>query len=154
MPEDNIEWTAPEFEQYQKSKSWFIATGIIAGLLFLWALYTKNFIFALMIGLSYFTIIIYATKKPKEIKLAIIPKGIKIEKTLYEFENLKSFWLFYNPPEIKELSLRSKKTIMPYIKLPLGEQNPVEVRNVLIKYLPERKHKESLVDNLARQIRF
>ena len=151
---NQIEWIAPEFEQYEKSKSWFITTGLIAGALFLLAIFTKNLLFALMIALVYFVISTYASKNPREIKLAITPKGIKIEKTLYDFENLRSFWLFYDPPEVKELSIRSKKTIMPYIKIPLGEQDPVEVRQMLIKYLPERKHKESLVDNLVRQIRF
>ena len=151
---NQIEWIAPEFEQYEKSKSWFITTGLIAGALFLLAIFTKNLLFALMIALAYFVISTYASKKPREIKLSITPKGIKIEQTLYNFENLRSFWLFYDPPEVKELSIRSKKTIMPYIKIPLGEQDPVEVRQMLIKYLPERKHKESLVDNLARQIRF
>ncbi len=151
---NQIEWTAPEFEQYQKSKSWYIITGAIAGILFLIAIFTKNLLFALMVALSYFIITTYASKKPREIKLAITPKGIKIEKTLYSFENLRSFWLFYDPPEVKELSLRSKKSIMPYIKLPLGEQDPIEIRQVLIKYLPEKKHKESLTDNLARQIKF
>ena len=43
---------------------------------------------------------------------------------------------------------------MPYIKISLGEQNPVKVRQTLLKYLPERKHKESLIDNLARGLRF
>ena len=151
---NQIEWSAPEFEHYQKDKSWFLVTGGIAGLLVLWALLTKNLIFVLLVALAYFTIVTYAVKKPKKIQLAITPKGIKIEKTLYEYDNLKSFWIFYDPPEIRELSLRSKKTVMPYIKIPLGEQNPVEVRQILIKYLNEKKHKESLIDNLARQIKF
>lgn len=154
MPENHIQWSAPEFEHYQKSKSWFIVTGIVASLLLLWSLLTTNFLFALLIALSYFTFITYAVKRPKEIQLAITSRGVKVEKAIYEFENLKSFWIFYDPPEIRELSLRSKKTVMPYIKIPLGEQNPVEVRRVLIKYLPERKHKESLIDNLARRARF
>ncbi|MBL7053279.1 MAG: hypothetical protein ISS02_01285, partial [Candidatus Portnoybacteria bacterium] len=122
---NQIEWIAPEFEQYEKSKSWFITTGLIAGALFLLAIFTKNLLFALMIALVYFVISTYASKNPREIKLAITPKGIKIEQTLYNFENLRSFWLFYDPPEVKELSIRSKKTIMPYIKIPLGEQDPV-----------------------------
>jgi len=154
MPKNHLKWSTPEFTQYSKSKSWFIVTGLIAGGLFLWALLTKNLIFALLIGLSYFSITVFALKKPREINLAITAKGIEIDKTLYEFDNLKSFWIFYEPPQIKELSLRSKKTIMPYIKIPLGEQNPVKVRRLLMKYLPEKKHKESLIDNLARSLRF
>jgi len=154
MPKNHLKWSAPEFIQYSKSKSWFIIAGLIAAGLLLWALLTKNFIFALLIGLSYFSITVFALKKPRGINLAITAKGIKIDKTLYEFDNLKSFWIFYEPPLVKELSLRSKKTIMPYIKIPLGEQNPVKVRRLLMKYLPERKHKESLIDNLSRGLRF
>jgi len=154
MTKNYLKWSAPEFTHYNKDKSWFIITGLIAGGLFLWALSTKNLLFALLIGLSYFSITVFALKKPREINLAITAKGIEIDKTFYEFDNLKSFWIFYEPPQIKELSLRSKKTIMPYIKIPLGEQNPVEVRQTLLKYLPERRHKESLIDNLARSLRF
>lgn len=150
----HLEWTVPEFKYHHKDKNWFVITGAIAGILFLIAIFTKNILFGLLIGISYFLIITYSIKKPDEVKLAIIPKGIRINKALYDFENLKSFWIFYDPPKIRELSLRSKKLIMPYIKIPLGEQNPVEVRRILIKYLPERKHKESIIDNLARNLRF
>jgi len=151
---NTIKWSAPEFEQYEKGKSWYVITGIIAVILFLIAIFTKNFLFALMITLAYFIISAYASKKPQEIKLTITSQGVKVKQILYTFENLSSFWLFYDPPEIKELSLRSKKSIMPYIRIPLGEQDPVAIRQMLIKYLPERKHKESLIDNLARQIKF
>lgn len=154
MTKNYLEWSAPEFVQYSKNKSWFIVAGLIAAGLFLWALLIKNLLFALLIGLSFFSLVTFALKKPREIRLAITSKGIKIDKTLYSFDNLKSFWIFYEPPEVKELSLRSKKTIMPYIKISLAEQNPAEVRKFLIKYLPERKHKESLIDNLARQLKF
>ncbi len=151
---NHLAWTAPEFEYYRKDKNWLTVASLIAAALFLWALLTKNFIFALLIALSYFVTVSYAFRKPAQVKLTITPKGVKVNRTLYEFDNLKSFWIFYQPPQVREISLRSKKTVMPYVKLPLGEQNPVEVRKILLKYLPERRHKESLVDNLARSLKF
>ncbi|MBU2472609.1 hypothetical protein KKE74_01085 [Patescibacteria group bacterium] len=151
---NHIKWSASEFEYYNKEKSWFIIAGIFAGILFLWALFTKNILFALLVGLGYFSIIVHGLKKPKNIDLAITPKGVQIEKTVYPFDNLKSFWIFYDPDGSKEISLRSKKTIMPYIKIPLGSQNPAEIRKILIKYLPERKHTESLIDNISKGLRF
>jgi len=151
---DQIEWTAPEFEHYQKSKSWFLVLGLITIGLFIWALWTKNVLFALLIGLSYFSLSVYALKKPRDVSLAIDPRGVRINKTIYDFDSIRSFWIFYEPPYTRELSLRSRKTFMPYIKIPLGEQNPVEVRDFLIKYIPEKKHVESLVDNLAKSLRF
>lgn len=151
---DRLEWTAPEFEYYKKSKSWFITIGVIATGLFIWAIFSKNFIFAFLIILSCFSVTAFAFKRPNTLNLTITPKGIKINKTFYTFDSLRSFWVFYEPPLIRELSIRSQKTIMPYIKIPLGEENPVEVRRLLLKYLPERKHKESLIDNLARSLKF
>jgi hypothetical protein len=154
MTKNQLKWTAPEFTHYRKNKSWFVVVGVIAAGLFGWALLTKNLLFALLIGLSYFSVVVYGLKKPRKIPLTITPKGVKVEQTLYPFDNLRSFWIFYDPAQVKELSLRSKKLIMPYIKIPLGEQNPVEVRRLLLKYLPERKQEESLIDNLARSMRF
>lgn len=150
----SIEWSAPEFEYYRKNRSWFATVGVIAAGLFIWAVFSKNLIFAFLIILSCFSVIAFALKRPNYLNLAITPKGIKINKTLYAFDNLRSFWIFYQPPLVRELSVRSQKTIMPYIKIPLGEQNPVEIRRFLLKYLPEKKHKESLIDNLARQLKF
>jgi len=151
---DQVKWTALEFEHYQKSKSWFLVLGLIAIGLFVWALWTRNVLFALLIGLSYFSLSVYALKKPRNVSLTISPRGIRVNKTLYDFDSIRSFWIFYEPPHTRELSLRSRKTFVPYIKIPLGEQNPVEVRDFLIKYLPEKKHVESLIDNLAKSLRF
>lgn len=150
----HLKWIAPEFDHQEKDRSWFIIFGLIAAGLFLWAVLTKNILFALLIILSYFSLSIYAVKKPKNLKLAITSRGIRIDKTLYEYDNLRSFWIFYNPPHHKELSIRSRKTVMPYIKIPLGEINPAEVRKYLVKYIPEKKQEESLIDNIARNLRY
>jgi len=108
----------------------------------------------LLIGLGYFSIVTYTLKKPREVRISITPRGVNTGYTLYEFDNLKSFWIFYDPPEVKELSLRSKKILMPYVKIPLGDKNPVKIREMLIQYLPEKKQEESLIESLARRFRY
>ena len=153
-PRVNFEWAAPEFEYYEKNRSWLTIVIAFAIVLFIIALITKNFLFGLLILISAFLIITYSLKKPDDVKISITPKGVKVNNAFYEFDNLRSFWIFYDPPEIKELSIRSKKTIMPYVKIPIGNKNPAEIRKHLIKYLPEKKHKESVIDNLARQAKF
>jgi len=151
---NRLEWSAPEFFYFEKTEIWFIVSGLIALILFISALWTRNILFALLIFLGYFSITIYAIKKPRNIVVNINPQGIKIDNTLYPYDNLKSFWIFYEPPTLKEISLLSKKTIMPHIKIPIGEQDPAEVRGILIQYLSEKKQDESLVDNMTRQLRF
>jgi len=36
----------------------------------------------------------------------------------------------------------------------LGNQDPAEIRRLLLKFLPERKQKKSLLDEWARKIKF
>lgn len=153
MSKTKISWKTPEYEYYPKNKKWIAILGIAAAILFLIGLLLKNYLFCILIGLSFFAIAIYAFRKPEIIKITIDYKGIKIDNILYKYENLRSFWIFYDPP-IKELSLRSKKTIMPYIKIPFNDQSPTKIRKILIQHLPEKKHRESIIENLARQIKF
>lgn len=149
----SISWQTPEYKYYPKSKKWIIVTGIISGLLFLFGIYFKNYLFSLFIGLSFFAVTIYAFRKPESINILINSKGVKIKNTLYKYENLSSFWIFYDPP-IKQLSLKSKKIAMPYIRIELADQDPNKIRQVLIQHLPEKKHRESNMENIARQLKF
>jgi hypothetical protein len=115
---------------------------------------TKNFLLAIAIILTAFIVRLYAKKEPRKIKFSISGKGVQIDKNIYRFEDLKSFWIFYEPPEIKEISFRSKKTFMPYIKIPLGSQDPIKARELLLKFLTERKHTESIIDEWTRKAKF
>lgn len=150
----NIQWEAPEFEKYEKGAGWFIVLGIFALIIFTIVLLMKNFIFAILIILAVFTIFIYALKEPRLVTFKISGKGITIDTKIYSYDELKSFWIFYEPPQIKELSLKSKKLLMPLIKIPLEEQNPTLIRGALIKFIPEQKQEQSLIDIVAKNIRF
>ena len=149
-----FEWEAPEFEKREKNKSWFIWPAIIAIFLGIVALVTDNVLFLILVLLGFFTFYIYARKEPRIVKFKINEKGVEADGKLQEMESLRSFWIFYNPPEQKELSVRSKRAFLPYIKIPLADQNPNEVRKYLIKFLPEKRHKESLIDIWMRRIGF
>jgi len=150
----NLEWRAFEFEKYEKGPIWFIIVGALALILFTVALLLKSFIFAVMIILAVFAVFIYALKEPRLINFKIDGKGILIDHKLYEYQDLKSFWIFYDPPETKELSIQSKKWLAPLIKIPLAEEDPTIIRNALIKFIPEEKQELSLIDVIAKNFRF
>lgn len=149
-----FEWEAPEFDKKEKTKSWFIVPAIITIILGLFALFSDNFLFLIAIILAFFIFYIYANKEPRIIKFKINERGIEIDEKLHDFDSLRSFWLFYNPPEQKELSFRSRKTLLPYIRIPIANQDPNEIRKFLLKFLPERRHKESLIDIWMRRVGF
>lgn len=143
-----INWTAKEFTEKEKSLNWFLGLSITSFLFLAAALWIKNYTLAIVVLLSFLCLYLSAKKKPKEINFSISGQGVAINKTIYPHHDLKSFWIFYDPPRIKELSLRSKKKLMPYLRLPLAGQNPNEIRAFLIKYLAEAEQEESLIDIL------
>lgn len=145
-------WSAPEYAEQQNAYEKIILAGIIAAGFLAGSLIIKNYLLAAIIFLSYAILYIYAVKKPRLINFAVTTRGIKVNNRLYEFDELRSFWIFYSPPHQKELSLESKKIIMPFIKIPIADTNPAELRRQLIKYLPEVKQEESLTDILARRL--
>jgi hypothetical protein len=149
-----IEWTALEFKKYKKGKKWFVSSALFALAVIIAAILLKNLLLVIATILTVFVVYIYAKKEPRKIKFSISGNGVQIDQTVYKFEDLKSFWIFYEPPEVKEISLRSKKAFMPYIKIPLSDQNPAEVRGLLLKFLPEKQQRESIIDGWTRKSGF
>ncbi len=146
-------WTTPEFIQGEKSTGWFWALGIISLAMIVVSLLMKNFLFALIIVLATFLIYIQAKKHPRKIKITLTEKGVTIEEKNYDWSDFRSFWIF-EAPEIRSLSLLSKKITQPQIYIPLDEQSPEKIKEILIKFLPEKKQEESLIDAIARKIKF
>jgi len=147
-------WEAPEYERKEKEKSWFIIPAIIAVAICVFALLTDNYLFMILVILSFFAFYIYGNKPPRIVKFKINEKGIDVDGRPHEFEHLRSFWIFYNPPSEKILSFRSRRTFFPYVRIPLADENPVEIRKFLLKFLPEKKHQESIIDIFMRRIGF
>lgn len=149
-----FQWEAMEFEKIPKTKEWFWAGAIVGAALIIVALIQKNFLFAIVVVLAGFLVYIYSQKEPRKISFSISNRGVIIGKRLYEYDSLKSFWIFYEPPRIRELSIESKKHFMPRIALPLDEADPIKLREALIQFLPEIKHEEDLSDMIAKRVGF
>lgn len=149
-----FQWEAKEFEKTPKTKEWFLAGAIVGAALITVAIIQRNFLFGIVVVLAGFLVYIYSLKEPRKISFSISNRGVIIGKRLYEYDGLKSFWIFYEPPRIKELGIESKKHFMPRISLPLDEADPVKLRGALIQFLPEVKHEEDLSDMIARRVGF
>ena len=149
-----MSWEAHEYFHHDHSTDWYWWTGLMAVVLLGLAIYQGSFLFGVLVLLGWFTIVLYAVRPPRLIKFALTERGVLIEKTLYPWQNLQSFWIFYNPPLHKDLALESKKAFMPRIKIALGKTDPSQVRDIMKKFLPEVEQEESLIDNLSHLAKF
>lgn len=120
---------------------------IAAGFIFWQTDYLTATLFALLGAVM----IMVGFKKKQIISWELRPSGLHLGPFLYPYANLKSFWVEYDPPRIKELSFRSKKWYHSYIKIPLNSENPLEIRNFLLLYLSEERHEDTLVEIISRK---
>lgn len=139
-------WSAKEYEKKSKTKRWYLVATIILCSIILYALLTNNPIMAvtfILIGVVGYLLL---ENNPRKTRFTITSDGIQAGSELYEYENIQSFWIFYEPGHLQAISLHTKSGFVPFIKIPLGDEDPVELRETLIKYVPEKKHKENLID--------
>lgn len=149
-----IAWEALEYIYHPKSPDWYWAVGIITLALILIAIFTENLLFAIFAGVAGFTIAIWGARKPKIIAIMLNGNGIMVEQCFYPHQELVSFWIRYNPPFVKEISFATKSAFLPYLHIPIGDENPIEIRAFLTRFLPEKIQEEPLIDTIARVLKF
>lgn len=149
---NEIKWETLEYEYTPKSNNWFWTVGIITVGLAAASVLLDNVLFAIFVVLAGFTISLYAARKPKKILFSLSNRGIRIGDRIYLYENLASFWLRYNPPYQKILLIEPKKFFMPAASVPLGDTDPNEAREYLLKFLKEKYQEESLIETISHLI--
>jgi hypothetical protein len=139
-----IFWQAYEFEHNEKTTDWFWIAGIIGVTLAIVAVIFSNILFAVLIVIATASIIIFGNKEPHLLDCEINNKGVRIQKTLYPYKNLEAFNVTegYSP----KLVLRSTKTLMPLITVPIGNVHPDDIISTLSDVI---KHEEDLREPFA-----
>lgn len=141
-----FEWETLEYEHYEKSPRWFWAVGLGGAALILLAILTKNFLFAILLLLATFALLLHGHRPPDKITIAMSRHGVQIRHRLYPFKTLRSFWVHDQLPA-KKITLRSEKPFMPHLHLPLADDlNHEEIRLFLLEHLPEERHEPTLID--------
>ena len=151
--EDAITWEAPEYIYKEKGVDWFWAVGIIVVSLAIASFVYNNVLFAILIIIGGFTLIMYAVKKPQQVRFTINERGVGINTTLYPYSALESFGIEEYGTEPKIL-IKSKKALMPYIALPMRKEDGEAIRNYLSKYLKEAEHTEPLPQKIMEYLGF
>ncbi|MBU0531445.1 hypothetical protein KJ910_03045 [Patescibacteria group bacterium] len=147
-----ISWEVDEYEKHTRGPVWFTFATIAGVALIVYALFTQNFLFAviiLMFGVIYF---LSGMRVPSRIEVAITDNGVMLGETFFPYRDMKTFAIVYEPPVIKNLYIDLKSRWRPLLSIPLENVNPVEVRDLLLPFAIENlEHtEESLTDLVSR----
>jgi len=148
-----MHWQAPEFETFERDRKWYLYITLALAAIVSYAVYTNSPLMAITFILIGVVGYIYINKDPRTLDFMITKDGIVAGREIYEYDNLESFWIFYEPENIKVISLNTKSHLVPYVHIPVHDENPTKIREILSDHIPEEKQEPGLVETLERLLR-
>ena len=146
-----LSWNTLDFENDEDKARWLKLAALGSLLVFIGALWTKNFIAAITFFLLTFVLFINSRAEAKEIEIIITSRGIIAGEHNYFFDDLESFWI--TEEKNPAIVLKSKKIFMPYDEIYLNGQDPDKIREILKQYLKEKQEEKSLLKNTVHTIK-
>lgn len=136
-------WTIPEYERHARSIGWYILA-VLAGIaLLVWAFITASYLFAIIILMVAVILYRQASRTPATLHFALTEDGLELgDRHFYSYKDLATFWIVYEPPDVKRLFFTFKSSVRPYLAVPIENQNPVAIRKTLQRYIAEDLERE------------
>lgn len=146
-------WKAPEYQLYERNWIYYSILGVLLLAITGYAIFTKDwFIIAIFFILAGFTLW-YQRKTPVEKTYRVTQLGIYENDRFYQYSEIYSYW-FILQNGYKALNIIFARKYLPQMTILLEKTDPVKVRDVLSKYIPEEGTRtETLLDRLVRLFR-
>lgn len=133
-----ISWRVPEYDKHERGKNWYVISAIIAALLLIYSFFNGNFLFAAIVIIGSLVVIIHDGQEPMEVDFSVTDQGVIVGRKFYDYDTIKDFSLVYKPQQnVKNLYFEFKNVVRPRLSIPLAGHNPLPIREILLKYLPE-----------------
>lgn len=153
--QDLFVWEAWSWEHRERGPQWYLWMGLGAFALVAFAIYTANYLFAFIILLFVIIVVLSGNEKPHPVLIQIGHNGVVYDGRLYSFGDVNDFAIVYHPPETKVLYIQPKNVLKPRLRIHLEDQDPVEIRNHLKRYVDEdldlrEEHLSDIVGRLLK----
>ncbi len=131
------EWQFPEFTREDRGQFWYTVAMAAAVLFLLYALFTANFLFAVIILLAGVVFYLRRHEQPEMIAVAFYENGLRLADKFYDWDELRDFYIIYEPPEVTDLYVHTGGILHARLKIDLADQDPIAIRSILLDYLDE-----------------
>jgi len=141
-------YQALEFDKYHKSPTWYVMFSIIFVLLLIYAIIQRSPITFVVFVLLFIVTLLISSKDPKEILVEITKIGINLDKkTTFRYQDIDSFGIFIRD-DVRFISIYLTEGMMRYARIPLGEENPEDIADILEQYIHREDGKERFMDTI------
>jgi hypothetical protein len=151
QPVKPITWKTPDALSKPKTAEWYWMFGIIGVSTAVAFAIVGNALFGLVVLLGLFAVALFSFKKTPSTEVEITNTGIRTDKILTPFKTLESFWIEEIKPQ-KKLLLKSQKTYLPLIVIPIQNINTEELRKNLSAHIKEEQLERSVFDEILEKV--
>lgn len=151
-----VSWETPEYQRHDRPAWWYAIYALVAIGLVIVALVTDNFLFAIIIVITSFVIVLHDARTPQPVLISLTSEGLIVGNRFYDYDEIKDFAIVYKPTQnLKRLYFQFKSVRKHRLSLALHDTNPLFVRENLLKYIPEdlERTDEPLSEFLSRVLR-
>lgn len=140
---------APEF---LKSKKAYAVTVLAIVAIVGYALFTDSPLTAIVFILIGMVGYLLFNRPPETVMFAISDKGVTAGREFYDYDNIESFWIVEeeHPQFQNHLIIHVDSVMSPRVHIPLEDNDPETVRNILLDHVPEIKYDPGIVDTIER----
>lgn len=149
-----LRWEAYEYEYRDKRADWYWALWIIVIATATTAIILNNISLGVLLVVAGAMVTLFSRRMPRVVEFEINEQGVLSHGAVYDFKSLESFHVDERGENNSRILIKSKKKLMPLLVIPLGGVQPEEVRQILVKRLPQEEISESLVQIFADYLGF
>lgn len=153
FPFQTIRWVGPLGYRAEGTGIPYVIAVVLAVVGVLIAIFQQDLIASTLFIFMAIMLVVHANSPHPHVPIEISPVSIKLGNRQYSHTDIKSFWIHYDlPHEIPELSLHINRWHLPYMKIPLYDVDPSQVRMVLLEFIPEVEHDDSTSHRLLKHL--
>lgn len=151
-------WVTHQYERHERSNDWYWILGIVAAIGVALSIVFQNYLLAILIALGATMIGILANREHEELRVEILGKGIHINKNLYPYKKIKSFWMYQATTRQGlqyRMILEIARPLLPFFTIQLDPKvDLVQLREYLRTRILEKEHREPALDGIMRNLKF
>ncbi|MBI5135230.1 hypothetical protein HZA86_03290 [Candidatus Uhrbacteria bacterium] len=142
------QWTFAEFEHHRHSPLWWIGATVFLIVSIGLAIWYKNYTFAFFLFALGVVLLVRESQGPEQMRVRIREGAMELlfdahhqegrePTTVIPWNQIRHFWIVYKPPEVRNLYFHFDSPVKPRLKIPIMDENPVQIRETLRTVLEE-----------------
>lgn len=139
-----VRWGIPEYHKYAHGRMWYVLVTLISLGAIGYAVYSHNYVLAVLTVLLVSIIVMHEIRDPKTIQFGLTQHGLFLDERIVPYSRLSRFWVVGGEEEGSPafIYFDFRGALRPRFAVPLAAEAVDDVREVLTEFVPEDENED------------